>query len=247
MKFQSLNELKLWLFINKIHNFDAGSQGECYKIGNSVYKIFTQFIYDDNDNIEYNKKNILQFSNIKNDTYIWPTDVIMVDDMVVGYITPYVKAKSLCKINPLLISLSKFEKSLQKAKNDVKIISDNGVSTFDVCYNVMYGINGFKIIDSMEYSLSDQDSNKLFEHNLFNLSYEIKMFLVDNYFDHVIDDSVCLKKMYDGRDVDAIEFLKSFRDRLCEIEDKEILSLGDAKNTLSYRKRRIPGYIRNLD
>lgn len=247
MKLQFMDELKLWVSLNKGLNFDGGSQGECFRIGNKVYKIFIQYIEDDDYyESDYNKDDILRFSHIKNGTYIWPQDVITVGDVVVGYTMDFVKAKSLFKINPLVVSLNKLESSIMKTMNDVKIISDNGVSTYDVCYNIMYGINGFKIIDTMEYSSSNIDKDKLFSHNSDMFSYEVKLFLVDGYFDKIIKDSKLLQEMYKSSDVNTLEFLKEFRKRLSEIEEMDILRLGDAKKSIYCRRRSIPGYVREI-
>ena len=236
----------MWLSINKIYNFDGGSQGECYKIGNKVYKIFIQYIEEDYYYNEHSKEDILRFSSIKNDTYIWPIDIITVGDIVVGYIMDYVQAKSLSKTNPLLLSLNRFEKCIDKVDNDIRIISLNGVLSYDVCYNIMYGRNGFKIIDTLEYSKSYDDVQKIYNKNKNNFSYEVKLFLIDNYFDKVVEDSVILREMYKDINVSAIDFLREFRKRICEIEGYEILKLGKAKKSLC-RKIRNPKYIRNID
>ena len=246
MKFQLMEELKLWLWANKMYNFAGGSQGECYKIGNKVYKIFIQYIDEDPYYLfEYSKEDILRFSHIENGTYVWPKDVITVGNIIVGYMMDYVKAKSLFEIDPLTISLNKLESCLNKTMKDIKIISDNGVSTYDVCYNIMYGLNGFKIIDTMEYSCSNIDKAKLFRHNSDMFSYEVKLFLSDGYFDKIVNESTLLYDMYRSKDVSALEFLIEFRKRLSEIEDRKIIRLGDAKKSI--KKMKTPKYIRCLD
>lgn len=245
MKFNSMDQLKLWLSINKIYNFDGGSQGECYKIGTRVYKVFIQYIEEDYLYNEYSKEDILRFSSIKNNTYIWPVDTITVGDIVVGYITDYVRAKSLFKINPLLISLNKLEKSMDKVDNDIKIISKNGVLSYDVCYNILYGRTGFKIIDTLEYSKLHDDFDKIYIKNKNNFSYEVKLFLVDNFFNNVVEDNLILNEMYRDVNVSSIDFLREFRKIVSEIEGYDILKLGDAKKSIC-RQRKIPKYIRNL-
>lgn len=244
MRFSSMEEFNVWLSLNQKNNFAGGSQGECYKIGDKVYKIFNQFIDDGYYYSEYSEEDIMMFSSIKNNTYIWPIDVIYAGDMVVGYIMDFVNAKSLYKINPLLINLNLFEKNINKVNKDIKTISDNGVLSYDVCYNTMYGRNGFKIIDTVEYSKSNLNNRELYITNNINFSYELKMFLVDGYFDKIIHDCALLNEMYNDDNVNILEFLKVFRDRLSEIEGHEILKLGDAKKINLVKKRVIPKYIR---
>lgn len=248
MNFDTFDELGLWLKRYENYKFtDSTSQGECYKIGNNVYKIFIQFLEEEYcDFIEYDKDSILQFSSIKNKTYIWPIDTIMVGEIVVGYITNYVDAKSLYKINPLLVNLDKFENALENVISDIKVISDNGVLTFDVAYNILYGRYGFKVIDSMEYSRTNMDSLDLYRINKERFNYEIRLFLIDGYFDEFIKDNFLLYNMYYNKNVDVVDFLRKFRRKLSENEGHEILRLGEAKNSMTIHKSRNPKYIRSL-
>lgn len=247
-----MEELHLWLRVHHKDNIGGGSQGECYLIGDKVFKIFLQYIidYDFEDSIdcdmEYDKDEILQFSSIKNNTYVWPLDVITVGNKVVGYTVDYVNAKSLFKIDPLRVGLDKFEKNLRKAIDDVKIISNNGVLTYDVTYNTLYGKSGLKVIDTMEYSLSDMDSVKVYRKNLKTFMYEIRMFLVDGYFDKFINDNKFLYEMCYDDGADFVEFLKEFRKKLSENEGFEILKLGDAKKSISFERNRKMLYMRDL-
>ena len=247
MKFNTIGELYLWLKKYKMCILDSGSQGICYRIGNKVYKIFLQFIDEiTEDMIEYNKDDILQFSSIVNDTYIFPNDVIMVGDMVVGYITDYTNAKSLDKIDPLSINLDMFEKKLQNVYPDIKIISDNGVHSFDVIYNILYGKYGFKVIDTMEYIKTDMDSIKLYRLNKNNFNTGIKLFLTDDYFDEFLLFNDFLYSMYRDPNVDMVLFLKEFRKKLSEKEGFEIVKLGDAKKSVSFMRKNNPKYIRDF-
>lgn len=242
-----MEELKRWLKIHKRCNICGGSQGECYKIGNKVYKIFIQFIDEDDDEIiTYNKDDILQFSSIVNNTYIFPTDIILVGDVVVGYITDYVDAKSLYKTDPLDVQLDRFEKSLDEVTDDIQIISDNGVLSYDVAYNILYGSFGFKIVDTIEYSRTDIDSGELFRKNRDRFNYEIRLFLIDGYFDKFVKSDSSLYSMCYDPDVNIAMFLKEFRKKLSEIEGYEIAKLRDAKKSLAIRKRKNPKYIREL-
>lgn len=247
MNFDTFDELRLWTSLNRGLNFAGGSQGECFRIGKKVYKIFLQYIDDDYfRECSFSREDIMRFSQIKNDTYVWPINVITVGDLVVGYVMNYVRAKSLFKIDPRLISLNRFDSSIDKVLNDVKVISANGVSTYDVCYNILYGLNGFKIVDTMEYSSSSKDYNSLVKHNNEMFSYEVKMFLVDGYFDKLIADSKLLSEMYQSNDVNALIFLREFRKRLSEIEGKDILRLGEANKGVYSRRKSIPCYVREI-
>lgn len=102
------NKEDLLLKIKYLKEIGRGAQGICCldKNNNLVYKIFYQFL--DNYKVKnYSYSETMQFSNIKNNTYIFPNDVIYVNDVIVGYIEPYVNSKDLTKIDPLKVSLDK--------------------------------------------------------------------------------------------------------------------------------------------
>lgn len=248
MRFKTMKEFKLWLIQHEMFRFNGGSQGVCYKIGNKVYKIFNSFIEEDDDIfISYDKCQILQFSSISNGTYIFPQDVIVVSDVVVGYTMEYVNAQSLYKINPLYVNLNVFESALKASLDDILIISKNGVLSFDVTYNMLYGNDLIKVIDTLDYSITDIDSDKLYAVNKERFFHEIRLFLIDGYFDRFISSDIFLYSMYCDKELEFIDFLRLFRKKLSEYEGHEILKLCDAKKSVDMIKKRRLKYIRELD
>ena len=247
MKFKTIGEFYLWLKKHEMCILDSGSQGICYKIGNKVYKIFLQFIDDiQEDIIEYDSENILQFSSIENGTYIFPSDVILLGDMVIGYITDYVNATALNKINPLGVDLDKFERDLECVYSDIKIISDSGVCSYDVVYNILYGNSGFKIIDTLEYTNIPIDRMELYNINKRNFNIGIGWFLTYGYFDDFLLRNESLNSMLNDYNIDMISCLREFRNKLSEKEGCKIRKLGDAKKSIVIRKRKNPKYVREL-
>ena len=247
MFFETMRDLKLWLKIHKKHNFDGGSQGECYRIGNKVYKIFIQFIEDEEeDMIVYNRDEILRFSSLVNKTYIFPIDVIIVGDLVVGYITDYVDAISLYKINPLGVNLDLLEKDLKIVYSDIGIISDKGICSYDVLYNIMYGMCGFKIIDTIEYTYSQIDYTDLYRINVKNFTNGIKLFLIDGYFDQFVSSNRVLYDMYSESSVDIMMFIREFRKKLSENEGYNVTRLSECSKSISIKRVRSFKYIREI-
>ena len=111
---------------------------------------------------------------------------------------------------------------------------------YDVAYNILYGNGKIKVIDTLEYGFNSVS----FEKNRANVDYEIKLFLVDNYFNSFVYDDRLLKEMYDDRFVSSLEFLKAFRGKLSNYLDKDIKTLNTAKKLV----KRIdnPKYVRDL-
>lgn len=247
MCFKTMQELELWLQYNHNAILDNGSQGQCYKIGNNVFKIFLQYIDREVDWVsEYSKDEIMRFSFIENNTYIFPKDIIMVGNVVVGYITDYIDAKSLDRINPLSVDLDKFEISLEKVVPDVKKISDNGVMSYDVMYNILYGENGFNVIDTLDYSISNLSSRELYIENYRRFICGVRLFLIDGIFDEFIKNNGYLYDLCYDREANFVEFLKEFRMKLSENEGFEILTLANAKKSMSINKVNSRKYVREL-
>lgn len=256
MKYDTRDEFLL--YINLMEKFGVwkeigvGSQGICYVNvnNNQVYKIFHQFFDREDGFLEffhnYTKEEILRFSNIVNDTFVWVKDVIVVENEIVGYVSDYVNAKSLYKIDPLTVDLNHFSNSVNKVENDLRIISNNGVATYDMAYNTLYGKNGIFVIDHDDYSYANIDSEKLFRRNCDNFNYEVMLFLIDNYFDDFIANYKELREMYNSKGINISEFIMLFRKYLSEYVGEEIVKLKDAYKCLNKRKNNENKYERYL-
>lgn len=240
------NEDDLLLKIKSLKEIGFGAQGICYLDKNTslVYKIYNGFF--DGYKLHCNYVDIMKFSNIKNNTYIFPKDVIWVNDRIAGYIEHYVNSKDLFNINPFRVSLDKLIYNISKVKNDIEIISENGVLTYDVMYNIIYK-NKFNIIDTDEYVVKDIDPSLLMERNNYNFDYAIYNFLVDNIFDDFVNSYKILRNMYKFKDIDVIVFIELLRKYLSEYLGFEVNKLGDAKVCINKVKTKIPNYIRDIE
>ena len=110
------------MFLKNLKFLGVGSQGVCYLDGKHkvVYKVF--HTYFDKEKSDYRIQEILRFSNIVNDTFIWPSDVINVSGEIVGYTMPYVRAKSLYENDPLLVDLNALERASVKCTEDIEYL-----------------------------------------------------------------------------------------------------------------------------
>lgn len=223
MNFVSREHLDL--FLSNLIYLGQGSQGTCYlnKRTNMVIKIFND--YFDNEIAGYSDEFLMRFSFIKNDSFVWPSDVIKIGNEVVGYTMPYKKAKNLYKINPLFVNLNTFDRAAQRVMNDVKVLSDNSIRLYDVIYNILYANGKFYVIDTLEYCIRETS----YEENRKNIDDEIKLFLVDNYFNDFVRTDTILNEMYNNNDISALDFLRAFRIKLSEYIGKDIEKLNDAK------------------
>lgn len=238
MNFDNINDLILYL--KELKELGSGSQGTVYydKKKKKTIKIYDS-VLDYDEYTLYKENEILRFGTIKNGTYIFPDEVVKLNNQVIGYISRYVSGKSLYMINPLLIKLDNFSRAIKPVINDTKIITDMDIATHDVMYNIMYGNNKFHIIDTDEYSYSIRNYEVLFKHNILNFDLSIKYFLVDNLFDEFVYDNKLLKEMYNADDCSSLDFLKAFRKLLSEYSDQNVDNLAQVKQYVNKKPKQI--------
>lgn len=234
-------------FLYNLPTIGSGSQGQCYldKENSNVIKIFHSYFYENEDynNIDNHSQDILKFINIQNGTYSFPHELVMLKKNKIGYITKYTKGLDLYGINPFIINLNTFTSDIQTAYKDICKLSQDKIVSFDVLYNILYGINGFKIIDTADYEFTDEmEYKELYELNRNYFDIAIKLFLVNNFFNNFVNSQKELKEMY--KEANALDFLKYFRQKLSEQTGNEILYLKEAKDLVKYNKN--TSYIRTL-
>ena len=214
------------LYLKRLFFLGMGSQGICYldKKNKIVYKIFHGYFDDEDEG--YTADDILKFSGIRNNTFIWPSDVIYANGRIIGYTMPYVSSVNLCNTDLLSTNLNLLEKAIDKSYCDIEILTKNNVCLYDVMYNILYSNGKINVIDSMEYNFG----NASLKENMAAFDAEIRYFLVDNYFDEFVNNDILLREMYhDKKNVTSLEFLRMFRNKLSEYIGTDIVKLEKAK------------------
>lgn len=227
------------LYLKRLFFLGMGSQGICYldKKNKIVYKIFHGYFDDEDEG--YTADDILKFSGIRNNTFIWPSDVVYANGRIIGYTMPYVSSVNLCDTDLLSTNLNLLEKAIDKSYCDIEILTKNNVCLYDVMYNILYSNGKINVIDSMEYNFG----NASLKENMAAFDAEIKYFLVDNYFDEFVNTDILLREMYhDKNNVTSLEFLRMFRNKLSEYIGTDIDKLEKAKKLVM--KLDDPYYIR---
>ena len=184
--------------------------------------------YYDEEEAMYTENDIFKFSNVKNNTFIWPNDVIKVDNSIVGYTMPYKRSKSLYQVNPLLVNLDSLDKAFVNIEEDIKKLTDNGIRIYDLRYNTLYNNGKIYVIDTLDYSYR----NVTYNENREAFDLELMLFLVDTYFDDFVNNDKLLKEMYMGFEVRGVDFLRVFRNKLSTYMGKDIKKLQSAKSLI---------------
>lgn len=235
------NKQEFESYIKKLPCIGIGSQGIVYLDikNNIVYKIFHSYLEEGLIN-EYSYDEIMKFSQIKNKTFIWPNNVIKINDLIVGYTIDYKKANNLYRQDPLMVNLNQFENGVAKAQKDIKLLTKNNVAIYDIMYNILYTTANFYVIDTIEYGQQQTTYNE----NSKGFNIELKQFLVNGYFDNFIKQNRLLLELYKDSNIDVLLFLKQFRKELSEYLDKPIITLKDAKKLVRRNSNNL--YIRDI-
>lgn len=244
MEMKNKEEFKRYL--SSLKELGFGSSGVTYydTKRSKVIKVSHDYL---NEGISYYSEDILAFKDCQNNTYIFADDSIVIDDKIVAYTMPFAPGKPLYMTDPLRIKYDNFMNAVINSMTDVEKISNYGVESFDVIYNMMYSSKKLSIIDQDEYSLSKMkmEDSVLLKYNFYQFNTSVMLFLIDSYFDNFVSDNKVLHEMYNSKDVNIKEFLILFKKSLSEYASKEIVTLNDAKGALDKRKI-VKKYIRNI-
>ena len=133
------------------------------------------------------------------------------------------------------IRFDKFIKGSKKVEIDCNTLSEKGVMTFDLLFNILYKNGVFHIIDTCDYEFVDKDSKKLYRGNIKLFNYSLLEFLVKDRFYKFVFTSKELSELYkeaeNGESI--IPFLEMLRQRLSEYCDKDVKVVRDAKKAMT--------------
>lgn len=218
---------RLW---NNLEFLGRASEGTCKKLNNKeVIK------YLDGPYVNLTEAQILKFKNIKNNTYLFPYRIIYIDNKLEGYITKYSPEKNLIEVPRDNINFDKFIIGSKKVEENTKLISDKGISTYDVLFNILYKNGVFHIIDTCDYEIVDKENKELYKNNISAFNYSLLEFLVKDRFYKFVFESKELSELYkeseNGESI--IFFLETLKQKLSEYCDKDVRIVKDARKAMT--------------
>lgn len=218
---------KIW---NNLAFLGRASEGTCKKLNNKE-----AIKYLDGPYVNLNEEQILMFKDIKNKTYLFPYRTFYIDGKMMGYITRYSSGKNLIEVPRDTIRFDKLIGGSQVVEEDTQKLSDKGISTYDILFNILYKNGVFHIIDTCDYEFVDKDSKKLYRGNIKLFNYSLLEFLVKDRFYKFVFTSKELSELYkeaeNGESI--ISFLEMLRQRLSEYCDKDVKVVRDAKKAIT--------------
>lgn len=132
------------------HRFiDSGSEGRAFRIGNEIVKM-----YDKIPEISYQDVITIDDFNLK--SFLFPKKLLLVDDKLVGYTTDYFPNDILTLVddnpdNIYEIDLDSLRRSREVFLKDLEVLTDAGIYTVDMPFNLLYDGKVLKAIDTAKY------------------------------------------------------------------------------------------------
>lgn len=182
-----------------------GTSAICYKINNNmVAKLFYKsFCYDFFINEKQIQEKFELLSIISNDTFIGPEKIIVKDGVCVGYIYPYIEAKTL-KRKSNIITVEQILKYYDKIEIDTKKISDKNFNLRD--------LHDKNILFNKKFSIIDLDRGGLENYYSKDKIYQINI----NKINRTIINS-----LYHVKEYENIKFLN---DKINELYNQAVYS-----------------------
>ena len=227
------NRLELEHYLGMLSFLGLGSQGESFlnPNRNQVFKI-----YHDADYI-----NATSFLGKENATFIFPKEEVRVDGKLVGYISNYVPASSLYKVDFRYVNLNTFLRKIKVALKDIELLTKEGIAIYDIMYNILLGKKGIYVIDTDDYRYSGKEEKDLYRSNVKGFNLEIMYFLVNGYFEEVVKSNRRLKAMYNshGIDMSIVTFIEELKEYLSTLMGYEVKQLSQAKKLVNKKEHAI--------
>lgn len=233
-------------FFNYIRNnfktIGFGSEGTAYIIGNKVIKIL-----DGIQNRNYSIEEYLQFSKIKSNYIYFIKKIYIYNGKVIAVTSEKCPGKNLLRLNPLSVDINLFIKNYINLKKEVIDLSNMNINFYDVFCNCMYSKNQMGIIDTIDFSYSDECKDKILISNLSSIQNCFLDFLIEGYFNIFIYENKEIHDMYreiKNKNVNIYEeFLSVFKTNIEKIEQKEIKYLKEANKVIKKTKTNYPRFI----
>ena len=221
--FDNKSELLNYIKLHYIKALGIGREGASYLMDNGLV---LKHLYD-----EYTKEFALKFKDMNIESFVFAKSGVLINDYINAIFMEYIKGFNLLDKNLDNKNILMIGNQLQKLVEDIKKISELGILVKDFFPgNVIYNDNGFKVIDTMCYLyLGD------FNYQLSNLRE-----IMNKLYDYLIKEIYICKFIPDkllflGKTdilLNPLEYLKSLKEKIEEIGEQEIMTLGDAKKIL---------------
>lgn len=179
MKVTNVKNLYSYIASGRFVGF--GKTAVCYRISNGrllklyLNTFYTEQLFKNRDMMEH----LELLNSVSNDSFIGPEEILVKDGKIVGYIYPFIKARTLQNI-PLSTKLSQLQNNFNKLIEDTIEISEKRFELIDVHNkNILFDGNKYYVIDLDEGRLSNREDPKL---DIIHNNKEITNTVINSYF-----------------------------------------------------------------
>ncbi len=222
-------------FRNQLILLSGGSYSSCYRLNHMFLKVI--------EDIEIKPKNdLLKFSNIKVDGYVFITNLIQVIDQIKGVITVFIDGIQLSRYPIDKIKYTELLIAFKQVEMATKQISDYGIKVNDVdISNILYcpktlstTNNIFNFVDTIDYEFVDIDPNQLYKINMQYIMINIFECLLEKIDNKIIVSIKEFKNYQENIDLlsNPVYFLTILRERLSIYCNKKTLTVSGAVKIL---------------
>ena len=173
-EFKTEKEVMMFIKENVIKKIASGYEGTAYltKEGN----VIKSMLYSDIPK-KYND-DIIMSDDIKLDSFIFPNELFILNDIVVGYSEDYFKNNIFTFKGMDYIDIDKLSLARNKMIEDTKVLTDNGYYLYDIPGNILFDNNRLVAIDTLDYK---KDNTITLNKNIEIIDYAILMLLSFKY------------------------------------------------------------------
>lgn len=193
-EFKSGTDLDLYINSKKKKFIQSGTEGEVYTT-------------KDNNIIKYMKesyrpkylsesKDIIMSSDLQLDSFIFPDELFVIGDQIVGYTSNYFEGNILKFPNSRVdheeeLNLDALIEARFKMIEDIKELTELGYYLVELPHNILFNNEKLCAIDTLDYRKSNMSD--LLQKNIHNLDYALAFELCD----HTEDNSISLGDSFD--------------------------------------------------
>lgn len=184
MNFKS--KLEFEKYLKGLRNIGFGSEGKCYQLDdNTVLKYLNGPCY-----IVRTKEELLKFSNININNFVFIKQVIEINDEIVACLMPFINGKNLYKQNLFDTYYSTIVSAVGRLYDAIVKVTSKHIMVYDTdISNIIFYESDFYIVDTMNFSISNIEIEKLQMTNLKRVFSNLYLSIFSIYIRYFLNSS----------------------------------------------------------
>ena len=217
------DELNNYIRQHRVKSLGFGREGTCFLLDNGkVIKDLYESYYPDF---------ALQFKDLNIDSFVFAKSGVLINNYINAIFIEYIEGLTLLEKIPNNEDILLIGEQLQKLVEDIKKISKLGIIVRDFYLgNVIYNKNGFNIIDTINYLYLHKGDYII--DNLIEIMNKLYNILIGEIYSCKEIPSNLLFLGQNDILENPKDYLKELKEKIEEIGEQNITTLGDAKKIL---------------